>query len=103
MVEEYRKEAKEYKKECEKAKKESWKVYVEGVSSENAANKLRKVLERRERRALGLMDRPDGTITDPGKGTINYMLESHFPTATECSAKTYREESFRKNTTRLTG
>ena len=72
----------EYAKRCDKTKNSSWNDYKEKIDSLEAINKFRKIIERHIKIRIGVLQIPDGTLTDPGPDTISYLLSTHFPTAT---------------------
>ena len=44
---------------------------------------LARLAQRQERNEIGVLTRPDGSATDPGKETIDLLTRTHFPAATE--------------------
>ena len=45
----------------------------------NDMKTLRKLFEGSNIAALVAFEKPDGTLTDPGKPTLDFILETHFP------------------------
>ena len=40
---------------------------------------------------LGILEKDNGTITKPGKDTLNYLLKTHFSTIKETAVTEYTE------------
>ena len=40
------------------------------------------MLERKKNQSLGVLEKPDGTDTDPGIDTLEFLMKSHFPSIT---------------------
>jgi uncharacterized protein YaaR (DUF327 family) len=70
---------KRFKKEGKKARNASWRKYKEEIKDEQEMQKLVKVVEKKQANQVGVMKKEDGTISDVGKDTIEYMLKTHFP------------------------
>ena len=77
--EEYRRRFNIFRKKCLNAKRRDWQQFVEKTDSLDAMNTLRKILEKTSRNSLGVLVKPDGTITEPGEDTLEYLLQAHFP------------------------
>ena len=41
--------------------------------------------------SLGTLTKPDGTTTEPGQDTLEYLLRAHFPSITEIKPTEYTE------------
>ena len=41
-----------------------------------------------------MLQKPDGTLTDPGPDTISYLLSTHFPTATPIKKTKYNGNKY---------
>jgi len=80
-----------YNKECEKQQKINFNDYAECINSLEAMNKFRKIAENKTNKRIGTLEKPDGTITKPGEETINYLIKTHFPEATDLKATQYNE------------
>ena len=52
-------------------------------------NKFRKTIERRINIQIGALEKQDGSITEPGKDTLEYLASSHFSAATELKSTNY--------------
>ena len=90
-TEQYNAYRNQYKKNIEKARKGSWEDYKEKIGSVEEMNRFRKVIEKRLNIQLGALERPDGTITDPGKDTLMHLMETHFNQASELKDTQYDE------------
>ena len=75
-------ENKRIQKDCPKAKKQDWKDFNTKQNSTESINLLRKVLERKKSNTLGVLDRADGSSTNPGRETLEFLMMSHFPSIT---------------------
>ena len=80
------------KNTAKKAKKASWAEYKEKINSVEAANTFRKIVEGSTRHTLGTLEKPDGSITEPGSDTLEYLLTQHFPSATPIKTTTYNDK-----------
>ena len=77
-IHKYRAEHRSYKAACERARKASWRKLQQGIDSIQDMNNFRKIIEAGNKISLGTLTREDGTITDPGEYTVNYLLSKHF-------------------------
>ena len=73
---------KTYKRDCLNAKKQDRKDFNTNQNSNESINTLRKILERRRSNNLGVLEKPYGTSTNPGYETLEFLMESHFPSIT---------------------
>ena len=80
-----------YRKACRKAKEYDWEGFVEGQQNNESINKLRKILEANVKQTLGVMQKADGTHTEPGSNTLQYLLEAHFPSIQSTVETKYTE------------
>ena len=76
------KKATKRKKDCLKAKSKTGGDFNTNQDSTESINTLRKILEKREKKSLGVLEKPDGTVTDPGIDTLEFLMKSHFPSIT---------------------
>ena len=79
----YREADKAFKKMCKKDKNQAWRKYIESLQSTKDMASLARLAQRKERRDIDTLTKPDGTITDPGQGTISLLTATHFPAATD--------------------
>ena len=56
-------------------------------------NKFRKVIERKINIQMGSLEKPDGTITDPGEDTLKHLADTHFSQASEVRNTTYNTKT----------
>ena len=87
----YKKEEKKYRNLCSKAKRADWKYMVETQNSTESIKKLRKILEINAKNTLGILNKGDGTVTEPGTDTLKFLLSTHFPAVTETLETEYTE------------
>ena len=83
---------KRYKIACRKAKKKDWMGFVEGQQTMESINKLCKILEANKKHMLGVMKRDDGSHTEPGCDTLQYLLKAHFPSMKNTKNTVYTED-----------
>ena len=67
-----------YKNDCLRAKRQDWKDFNTKQDSTESINTLRKILEKNRSNTLGVLEKPDGTSTLPGKDTLEYLMKAHF-------------------------
>ena len=84
-----------YRKVCFKGRKESWQMFVEKTPNETNMAALFRIAQRRDKRSINTLLRPDGTLTDPGKETIKILTDTHFPAAVP-GATPYHHDSRHK-------
>ena len=63
---EYKVEENKYRKLCAKAKQADWRYMIETQKTTESINRLRKILEVNAKCTLGILDKGNGTVTDPG-------------------------------------
>ena len=88
-TEQYNAYRNEYRKNVEKARNKSWEDYKEKIGSIEEMNRFRKVIEKRLNIQMGALERPDGTLTEPGKDTLTHLMQTHFQHATELKNTEY--------------
>ena len=85
----YKNADKEYKRICHRDKNKAWRQYKESIQSEKEMASLARLAQREERREINVLTNPDGSVTDPGKETIDLLTHTHFPAATATKRVTY--------------
>ena len=70
-----------YTKSCKKGKREAWRMFVEKTPNETNMAVLFKIAQRRDRRTINTLRKPDNTLTEPGMETIQRLTDTHFPAA----------------------
>ena len=85
----YRKVLLRYKNKCKRDKRKSWYCYTEGMDEAKEVARMTKFLRGDERKMVSLLERPDGSVTDPGSDTILELSRAHFPNATDEIQTTY--------------
>ena len=70
-----------YRKACRRGRRQSWRLFVEKTPDQTNMAKLFKIAQRRDRRTINTIKRPDGTMTQPGMETITALTNVHFPAA----------------------
>ena len=63
---------------------QDWKDFNAKHDSNDSINTLRKILEKSKKNnnSLGVLEKLDGTSTDPGIDTLEFLMKSHFPSIT---------------------
>ena len=72
-----------YKRACRRARRQSWRMFIEKTPDEKNMAALFRIAQRREKRMINTLLRPDNSLTDPGTETIKMLTDTHFPAATE--------------------
>ena len=67
------------KRAVRRAKRESFRNLVQETSTVPAMSKLNKILDRKESSVLGLVRKPDGTMSATTVESLEVMLREHFP------------------------
>ena len=83
-----------------------WQDFNTNQDSLESINKLRKILERKQANRLGVLTKPDGTNTNPGRDTLEYLIKSHFPSSediTEHTTKDFKLKTVDINRTHIAG
>ena len=68
-----------YMREIRRAKRQSWRDFCSKVEKTSETSRLTKVLRSGPRQMLGLLSRPDGSVTETASETVDHLLEVHFP------------------------
>ena len=89
---------KAYKKDCLKAKRKDWETFNTEQDSTESINMLRKILEKRKQNTLGVLQKKDGTTTNPGADTLEYLMKSHFPSLTPPTPVTHTDTKIKTST-----
>ena len=85
----YKQLDKEFKAVCKKDKNKAWRQYKEGLQKTKDMATLARLAQREDRREINTLTKADGTVTDPGKDTIDLLTQTHFPAATDTVRVTY--------------
>ena len=86
---EYKAEDKKLKHMCRRDRNKSWREYKESIQTHKDMASLARLAQRQERHEINVLQKPDGTSTDPGEDTIQTLAETHFPHATGTRHVTY--------------
>ena len=62
-------------------------------NSVEAANTFRKIIESTTRHKLGTLEKEDGSITNPGTDTLEFLLTQHFPSSTPIQPTEYNNRT----------
>ena len=77
-IDKYKKAHKKYKANCLRAPTNSWRNFQSEVDSIQTMNMYRKIIEGNKKVTLGTLTKNDGSVTNPGAETIEYLLSAHF-------------------------
>ena len=82
-------DARTYMKESVRAAKvKSWQTFCTDASSSRELARINRILQQSDkRRSLGLIRRPDGTMADNPKESVEILLDEHFPGSTTTGGK----------------
>ena len=81
-----------FKKLCKNEKRNSWRRFTCTLKDNNRMASLAKTLQNRERNKLHTLKKPDGSMTEPGKETLDLLFQTHFPASTPLRTVQYRSE-----------
>ena len=68
-----------FKALCKKYKRNSWRKFLYNLKDNDRMAALAKTLQRREKSKLHTLKKPDGTMTEPGRETLDLLFRTHFP------------------------
>ena len=71
-----------FKKMCKKEKRTSWRKYLCTLKDNDRMASLAKTLQNKEKSKLYTLTKSDGTMTEPGKETLDLLFATHFPAST---------------------
>ena len=94
----YVKAKRAYNKACRKGRKESWRLFIEKTPNKTNMATLFKIAQKRDKRSINTLLKPDGTLTEPGAETIQMLTNTHFPAA-QMGTTTYKHDSTKQMTT----
>ena len=83
-----------FKKNCRKAKQTAWRKFTFHLDKTDKMASLAKTLQKKEKRKLYTLRKPDGTMTEPGKETLNLLFQTHFPASTPLKKVQYQSVRF---------
>ena len=79
----YKEELNIYKKRCRRDRNKSWNKFVECTKDVNEMAKLNRIIQEGERNNVNVFEKDDGSCTEPGKETLSYLINTHFPSSTD--------------------
>ena len=89
----YKRLVKKYRKMCKKRKASSWKYYKETRQTVNDMVKLTNIIQKKRRNKINTFIKDDGGSTNPGQETLDTLINTHFPQATEKIKKKYSSQN----------
>ena len=72
---------KKFKRKCRKAKTNSWRHFVTETENEHKMSILARISMHKEKAQIHTLDRDDGSVTEPGRETLEELVRTHFPAA----------------------
>ena len=69
-------------RDCLNTEEKDWKDFNTKQDSTESIEILRNIWERKKSNTLGVLEKPDGTSTNPGQETLEFLMQSHFPPIT---------------------
>ena len=78
-----------FKKMCRSHKKTSWRKFTFNLKDTDKMASMAKKLQNKERSKLFTLKKTDGSITDPGKETLDLLFQTHFPASTPLRSTEY--------------
>ena len=72
-----------FKRNCRKAKTATWRHFVTDTENEHKMSRLARIALHKDKAQLHTLKRKDGTITAPGRETLQELADTHFPKATD--------------------
>ena len=83
-----------FKKQCKKEKQNSWRKFIFNLKENDRMASLAKTLQKKERNKLYTLQKPDGTMTEPGQETLSLLFQTHFPASTPLVKVNHRSARF---------
>ena len=71
-----------FKKLCKNQKRNSWRLFTSQLKENDKMASLARALQNKEKSKLYTLKKPDGTMTEPGKDTLDLLFRTHFPAST---------------------
>ena len=75
--------AAKYKKLCKRDRKRAWCKFKESIQTEKEMADLAKFMQRQDRNDINSLEKADGSLTTPGEETLDLLIKTHFPAATD--------------------
>ena len=82
-----------FKRLCKSEKRTSWRKFTFNLNETGRLASLARILQNKERNKLYTLQRPDGSMTDPGSETLNLLFQTHFPASTPLRKVDYLQHS----------
>ena len=79
----------EYAKLCRNAQDKVLNKFKTKTENIKEMNTLRKIFEGSCVATLGALEKPDGTLTEPGQPTLDFLMQAHFPSGSEITETPY--------------
>ena len=85
----YKRADRDFKRMCKNDKNKAWRKYKESIQSVTDMAALARGAQQEEKRDINTLLKDDGSNTDPGAETIDLLVKTHFPAATDTRHVTY--------------
>lgn len=79
----YLKAKKAYSRACKKGRREAWRMFIEKTPDKSNMAALFKIAQKRDKRSINTLIKPDNALTAPGVETIQMLTDTHFPAASK--------------------
>ena len=79
----------EYAKLCRNSQEKDWSKFKAKTDNISEMNTLRNFFEGSCVATLGALEKPDGTLTEPGQPTLDFLMQAHFPSGCEITDAPY--------------
>ena len=89
----YKNLLKKYKKLCKKRRRSSWRKYKETRQSVPEMVQLNNIIQKKRKNKINTFTKPNGSCSEPGRETLDILIKTHFPKATEKIGKKYTSEN----------
>ena len=80
----------EYAKLCRNSQEKDWSKFKAKTDNISEMNTLRKIFEGSCVATPGALEKPDGTLTEPGQPTLDFLMQAHFPSGCEINMTTLK-------------
>ena len=83
-----------FKKNCRKARQTAWRKFTFQLDKTDKMASLAKTLQKKEKSKLYTLRKHNGTMTEPGKETLDLLFQTHFPASTPLKKVQYQSVRF---------
>ena len=83
----------EYSQSSKSKRRLAWRSHLTEADSVKSVAQLNKVLQYTDRHSINLFQKSDGTFTEPGPESAEFLFRTHFPTAAPITPIKYSSDS----------